>query len=80
MLAFLVVPLSNDASERTFSIKKTETNFRSEIAQDTTCALFSVKINTDVRPAAFVPDAKVLAAARKTVFFYSQEYRGLDGK
>ena len=36
-------------------VKKIETHFRSELAQDTTCALFSVKMNTDVRPAAFVP-------------------------
>ena len=66
MLAFLVVKLSSDASERAFSmVRKIETDFRIELAQDTTCALLSVKMNTDVRPSAFVPDAKVLATAGK---------------
>ena len=51
MLAFVIIPIYNAASERTFSmIRKIETDFRSELAQDTTSALLSTKMNSDIRP------------------------------
>ena len=76
MLAFLVIPLSNATSERAFSmVRNIETDFRSDLGQDTTCSLLSVKMNTDVRPSAFMPDASVLAAARKATGEYLQELR-----
>ena len=62
-------------SERAFSmVRKIETDFRSELAQGTTCALLSVKMNTDVRPSVFAPRAKVLESARKAVSSYNQEH------
>ena len=81
MLAFLVVPLSNASSERAFSmVRKIETDFRSELAQGTTCALLSVKMNTDVRPSVFAPSAKVLESARNAVSSYNQEHRNIVKK
>ena len=46
MLAFVIIPMTNAASERAFSmVRKIETDFRSELAQDTTCALLTNKIS-----------------------------------
>lgn len=45
-------------------VTKTETDVRSELAQNTTCALLSVDMITDERRAHHVPDVKVLQAAR----------------
>ena len=81
MLAFLVVPLSNASSERAFSmVRKIETDFRSELAQGTTCTLLSVKMNTDVRPSVFASSAKVLESARNAVSSYNQEHRNIVKK
>ena len=52
----------------------------SELAQDTTRTLLSVKMNTNVCPSVSVPDMKVLAAWRKAVSAYNQEHHDLDGK
>ena len=36
MMAFVIIPMSNAASERAFSMaRKIETDFRNELAQDT---------------------------------------------
>ena len=51
MLAFVIIPIYNAASEQAFSmVKKIETDFQSELAQDTMCALLSTKMNSDIRP------------------------------
>ena len=46
MLAFVIIPMTNAASERAFSmVRKIETDFRSELAQYTMCALLTNKIS-----------------------------------
>ena len=45
-------------------VRKTETAVRSELAQNTTCALLSVDMITDERHAHHVPGVEVLQAAR----------------
>ena len=72
MLAFVIIPISNAASERAFSmVRKIETDFRSELAQDTTCSLLSTKMNSDVRPSLFVPSVQVLRAAKRATLDYN---------
>ena len=44
------------------------------------CALLSVKMNTDVRPSVFAPSAKVLESARNVVSSYNQEHRNIVKK
>ena len=59
-----IIPISNAASERAFSmVRKIETDFRSELAQYTTCTLLTTKMNNDIRPSSFVPNVQVLRAA-----------------
>ena len=67
MLAFVIIPISNAASERAgFSmVRKIEADFRSELAQDTTCALLLTRMNSDIQPSLFVPNVQVLRAAKR---------------
>ena len=45
-------------------MRKIEKDVRFELAQSTICALLSIKMNIDVRPSFYMPDAKMLQAAR----------------
>ena len=58
--AALVLPHSNADSERAFSIVgKIRTQFRSEMCQDTLCALLSCKMNTNGKASDYHPSKKM---------------------
>ena len=73
--AALVLPHSNADSERAFSIVgKIRTQFRSEMCQDTLCALLSCKMNTNGKASDYHPSKEVLAAAKSAAYKYNKKH------
>lgn len=68
----LVLPVSNAEVERIFSmLKKVQTEFRSELANDTICSLLCCKQNTDFPCHKFDPSDSVLKAAKAAASLYN---------
>ena len=71
--ACLVLPVSNADVERIFSmLKKIQTEFRSELANDTICSLISCKQNADVQCFNFDPSDSVLKNAKSATKVYNK--------
>ena len=71
--ACLVLPVSNAEPERVFSMLKKliQTEFRSELANDTICALICAKQNSDVDCYNYTPDNSVLKKAKSATAEYN---------
>ena len=75
VLPLLSLPNSNADSERVFSMaKKIDTDSRSDLGQDTICALLSCKINTEDTCFQFQPSAELLKAAKSATWDYVKSH------
>lgn len=69
----LVLPNSNADCERAFSIiKKIYTEFRSELNNDTLCALLSCKFNQNGSCYEYEPSSNVLRTAKHATIEYNK--------
>ena len=72
----LCIPHSNASSERAFSIlKKVKTDFRSELAHDTLCAIFSLKFNGGQCCEHSHFSDSVLKTAKKATYMYNKDHK-----
>ena len=72
----LILPNSNADSERAFSIiKKIHTEFRSDLNNETLCALLSCKFNQTVQCFDYKPSKDVLKAAKNAASDYNQSLK-----
>ena len=72
--ALLVLPISNADAERAFSIlKKIHTESRSELTNETICAVMSVKINQPTNCIEFTPESELLASAKAAASVYNEQ-------
>ena len=71
VLPLLSLPNSNADSERGFSmVKKIDTDSRSDLGQDTICALFSCKLNTEDSCFKFQPSDELLKSVKSATWQY----------
>jgi hypothetical protein len=75
MQAVLTIPNSNSESERVFSmVKKLHTSYRSQMTNETLCALLATKINTDEECYDYQPSKELLKAAKAATYEYVKEH------
>ena len=77
MKALMCIPHSNASSERAFSMmKKVTTEFRSELGQDTLCAIMALKYNGHecCHPNLF-KDEDLLKKAKSATYLYNKEHK-----
>ncbi|XP_033757996.1 uncharacterized protein LOC117340342 [Pecten maximus] len=73
--ALLSLPNSNADSERAFSmVRKITTDFRSDMNNDTLCALLSTKINCDSDCCDYQPSTNVLKMAKTATTTYNVKH------
>ena len=73
MKAILCIPHSNAFSERTFSmVRKIVTENRTDIGNDTVCALSRCILNCDKRACEYKPTKDELKAAKSATYLYNQ--------
>jgi len=73
--AILTIPNSNSESERVFSmVGKVHTNYRSQMANDTLCALLATKLNTEEECFSCTPTQDLLKRAKKATSSYVQDH------
>ena len=71
VLPLLSLPNSNADSKRVFSmVKKIDTDSKSNLGQDTLCALLSCKINTEDNCYKFQPSVELLKSAKSVTWDY----------
>ena len=76
MKGILSIPHSNASSERLFlMVRKIVTENRTDIGNDTVCALLSCKVNCDSMASKFIPDKTISQNVRKATYLYNQEHK-----
>ena len=76
MKGILSIPHSNASSERLFSmVRKIVTENRTDLGNDTVCALLSCKMNCDSTASNFTPDRSISQTAKKATYLYNQEHK-----